>query len=32
MLSKRDIEKELGKGINIFPVKRENFNGSCAGK
>lgn len=25
MLSKRDIEKELGKGINIFPVKRENF-------
>lgn len=25
MLSKRDIEKELGKGINIFPVIRENF-------
>ncbi len=25
MLSRRDIEKELGKGINIFPVIRENF-------
>lgn len=25
MLSKRDIEKELGKGINIFPVIRDNF-------
>lgn len=25
MLSRRDIEKELGKGINIFPLKRENF-------
>ena len=25
MLSKRDIEKELGKGINIFPVDRNNF-------
>ena len=25
MLSKRDIEKELGKGINIVPVIRDNF-------
>lgn len=25
MLSRRDIEKELGKGINIVPVIRENF-------
>ena len=25
MLSKRDIEKELGKGIDIFPVIRDNF-------
>lgn len=25
MLSKRDIEKELGKGINIYPVIRDNF-------
>lgn len=24
MLSRRDIEKELGKGINIFPLYREN--------
>lgn len=25
MLSRRDIEKELGKGINIVPVIRDNF-------
>lgn len=25
MLSRRDIEKELGKGINIIPVIRDNF-------
>lgn len=25
MLSRRDIEKELGKGINIYPVIRDNF-------
>lgn len=25
MLSRRDIEKELGKGICIFPIIRENF-------
>lgn len=25
MLSRRDIEKELGKGINIFPLIQENF-------
>lgn len=25
MLSRRDIEKELGKGINLYPLKRENI-------
>lgn len=25
MLSRRDIEKELGKGINIYPIIRDNF-------
>ena len=25
MLSRRDIEKELGKGINIYPLVRENI-------
>lgn len=25
MLSRRDIEKELGKGINIYPLVRDNF-------
>lgn len=25
MLSRRDIEKELGKGINVFPLKRDNI-------
>ncbi len=25
MLSRRDIEKEMGKGINIFPLNRENI-------
>lgn len=25
MLSRRDIEKELGRGINIFPIIRDNF-------
>lgn len=25
MLSRRDIEKELGKGINIVPLIQENF-------
>lgn len=25
MLSRRDIEKELGKGINIEPIIRDSF-------
>ena len=25
MLSRRDIEKELGRGVNIFPLIRDNF-------
>lgn len=25
MLSRRDIEKELGKGINVFPLRRDNI-------
>ena len=25
MLSRRDIEKELGKGINVFPLQKDNI-------